>query len=96
MSNSFAANSLRIITEVKSKLVNILHNTYNDFCKEDELIYLINVMDWILLGKIFLDEEIIDCLLDQIVIDCVCSKDLEILEIVNLLKTLKEKHYVKI
>lgn len=73
------------LMKVKSELVQTINNRKYDVCDEEQLEYLIQYVDWLLLHKLDLTSQNIRSLMEEIVTVSVHQLNLDLL---NLLDTL--------
>lgn len=73
------------LMKVKSELVQTINNKKYDVCDEEQLEYLIQYVDWLLLHKLDLTSQNIRSLMEEIVTVSVHQLNLDLL---NLLDTL--------
>lgn len=95
MKSKIHSQSLGKITQLKSKFIN-LYETIEDEIEKEQIEYFINLLDWIIVGKICLDANIFQAMLEELVITSFYAKDLQILELLSFLKQLGEVNSVKV
>ena len=84
------------LMSVKSKLVEIISSKQYEQCDYEQLEYLIQVVDWLLLKELPMDEEILLGLMEDIVTSSVHLLKLNLLDAVAILNKIKEELYAKV
>lgn len=78
------------LIKVKTQLVNICNNcNYEDYDYE-QLVYLIDLIDWILLKKVNLDKQTITALMEEIIATSVQQLNMDLLDTLKELTIVKE------
>lgn len=84
------------LMKIKSILIEVLNSRDYDQCDYEQLEYLIQVIDWILLKELPMDEEILLGLMEDMVISSVHLLNLDILEAVKTLNKIKKELYAEV
>ena len=84
------------LMKIKSILIGVLNSRDYDQCDYEQLEYLIQVIDWILLKELPMDEEILLGLMEDMVISSVHLLNLDILEAVKTLNKIKKELYAEV
>ena len=82
------------LVNVKEKLVEIISSKQYDTYDYEQLEYLIQLIDWALIGKISIDTETIKTIMEEIIITSVHQLNLDLLDTLQDLKEIKEELHV--
>ena len=79
------------LTQVKGYLTNILSQRKYNSCDEEQLIYLIQYVDWLILDKLELNKDSLHVLMEEIVTTSVHQLNLDLLDCSNTLVDIEKE-----
>ena len=82
------------LISVKEKLVDVISNGNYEQHDYEQLEYLIQLVDWVLIGRIHLGVETIKIIMEEIIITSVHQLNLELLDTLKELNEIKEELHV--
>ena len=81
-------NVIANLVHAKSILINYLEN---NICDEDAIEYLIETIDYLINGKIPLEDEILRIIIEEIVVTSTFNKSTDILKVVGLVNEVRKE-----
>lgn len=84
------------LMEVKGQLVTLINKKPLHVCDYEQLEYLIQYVDWLLLDDLHIDKQTITTLMDEIVTTAVHSLDLDVLDTLTFLNKIEKDIYAKV
>ena len=78
------------LTQVKGYLTNILSQRKYNSCDEEQLIYLIQYVDWLILDKLELNKDSLHVLMEEIVTTAIHQLNFDFLDLLRIGVNLEE------